>query len=113
MDKTVKASERALSIANIRYREGYADFQRVLDAQKSMFSQAERQLLNQQAQVASVINLYKSLGGGWSMVSTSELIPENIRQTMQERTNWGALLSAPIYLPEQNPDNTSETIADE
>ncbi|MFT7287575.1 MAG: NodT family efflux transporter outer membrane factor (OMF) lipoprotein, partial [Halieaceae bacterium] len=49
------AAERALELANRRYREGYADFQRVLDAQRALFSQAEKELVNEGAHVSAVI----------------------------------------------------------
>jgi NodT family efflux transporter outer membrane factor (OMF) lipoprotein len=102
LDQSVIASQRALDIANIRYREGYADFQRVLDAQRSMFSQTERQWLNQGAYVATVITLYKALGGGWTEMGVDELITNEIRKIMQERSDWGELLTAPIYQKESS-----------
>jgi len=97
VDKSLKASKRALALANIRYREGYSDFQRVLNAQRAMFSQAERQLVTQENHVLSIINLYKSLGGGWSPMSPDELISIQVRESMELRTQWGELLKAPIY----------------
>jgi len=96
LDQTVVAAQRALDIANTRYREGYADFQRVLDAQRSFFSQAERQLINHGTHISSVISLYKALGGGWLVTPIEQLIPEDVRKDMQERTNWGDLLTAPL-----------------
>jgi len=95
LDQSVTASERALEIANTRYREGYADFQRVLDAQRAMFAQAERQLLTQGVYLSSVISLYKGLGGGWIEMPILQLIPEDTRNTMQDRTDWGDLLNTP------------------
>ena len=99
VDESVKASERALDIANTRYREGYASFQRVLDAQRSMFSQTERQLLTQGSQIRSVISLYKGLGGGWIDTPIEELIPADVRKAMQQRSDWGDLLMAPLTKP--------------
>ena len=63
--ESVQSSERSLALASTRYQEGYADFQRVLDSQRAVFSQAERRLINQGNYVGAVINLYKALGGGW------------------------------------------------
>ena len=100
VDKSLKASQRALALANVRYREGYSDFQRVLDAQRAMFSQSDRQLLTQDSYIASIVSLYKSMGGGWSKMSGDELISTKVRETMQERTDWGDLLTAPLYAPE-------------
>jgi NodT family efflux transporter outer membrane factor (OMF) lipoprotein len=97
LDETVVASKRSLAIANIRYREGYADFQRVLDAQRTMFTQTERQWLNQGNYVATVISLYKALGGGWTEMAVDKLIKNDIRNTMEERSDWEDLLTTPIY----------------
>lgn len=96
VNKSFQASQRALELANIRYREGYSDFQRVLDAQRAMFSQAERQLLNQGSYISSIISLYKSMGGGWSEMSNDQLLSTRVKETMQQRTDWGDLLTAPL-----------------
>ncbi|MCW8928631.1 MAG: TolC family protein [Gammaproteobacteria bacterium] len=113
VDKSLKASKRALALANIRYREGYSDFQRVLDAQRSMFSQADRQLLTQGAYISTIVNLYKSMGGGWEKMSGDELISTNVRETMQKRTDWGDLLTAPLFLSDEPSSSASEASQNE
>lgn len=90
------AAERALELANRRYREGYANFQRVLDAQRALFSQEERELINDGAHIAAVIDLYKSLGGGWQPESFETMIPAAIRSELRERNGWGELLDASL-----------------
>jgi NodT family efflux transporter outer membrane factor (OMF) lipoprotein len=107
--ESVSASERALELANILYQEGYAGFQRVLDAQRAAFSQAERELVNQGSHVSAVIALYKALGGGWLDTPVQQLIPEDVRNTMQERTDWGALLSSPLPPGMSDPPPASGT----
>lgn len=92
----VVAAERALDLANIRYQEGYADFQRVLEAQRVLFSQSERELVNQGNHVSAVIALYKALGGGWSEASAGQLLPAGTQDAMRARTDWGDLLTAPL-----------------
>ena len=42
----VKAARRSLDIATIQYREGLTDFQRVLDSQRTLFSQQERLVIS-------------------------------------------------------------------
>ncbi|WP_439106695.1 efflux transporter outer membrane subunit [Congregibacter sp.] len=90
------AAERALELANRRYKEGYADFQRVLDAQRSLFAQAEKELVNEGAHISAVITLYKALGGGWQSQSLEEMISEDVREIMRERVNWGEQLEASV-----------------
>jgi NodT family efflux transporter outer membrane factor (OMF) lipoprotein len=95
-----RAAERALELANSRYREGYADFQRVLDAQRALFSQAERELLNDSAHVQAVVDFYRALGGGWQPATAASLLPPSVRDDMRERVDWGELLEeAPAALP--------------
>ena len=91
-----QAAERALDIANRRYQEGYADFQRVLDAQRALFAQAEKELVNEGAHLAAVVDLFRSLGGGWRSMTTGDMLPEATRRQMMERSDWGELLDAPV-----------------
>jgi NodT family efflux transporter outer membrane factor (OMF) lipoprotein len=85
-----QAAGRSLTLANAIYREGYSDFQRVLDAQRALSTQQDAYLVNRSDAVSDVIALYKALGGGWS--SEQPLVDSASRQQMQERTDWGQLL---------------------
>ena len=84
-----RAAERSLELANARYQEGYADFQRVIDAQRALFAQAEQQLINHSDYISAVIELYKSLGGGWIDMSVEQMLPESVRDEMQESNELG------------------------
>jgi NodT family efflux transporter outer membrane factor (OMF) lipoprotein len=92
----LRAAERSLELANTRYQEGYADFQRVLDAQRALFAQADRELINRSTHISAIIALYTSIGGGWTDMSVEQLVPESLRDQMRSRTNWGDLLSEPL-----------------
>ncbi len=107
LTQAVESSQRALELANTRYREGYADFQRVLDAQRALFSQAERDLLNQGSHVSAVIALYKALGGGWQPMSMQQMIPGRVRDSMGQRTDWGPLLNEAVPLIDSKPTSTA------
>ncbi|WOJ93333.1 efflux transporter outer membrane subunit [Congregibacter variabilis] len=110
LSESRSAAERALELANRRYREGYADFQRVLDAQRSLFSQAEKELVNEGAHISAVIMLYKALGGGWQSQSLEDMIPPNVRETMRGRVNWGEQLEAevPVVLDDAQTGESSQ-----
>ncbi len=109
IDESVKAANRALQIASSRYKEGYADFQRVLDAQRALAVQAESQVVNQGNHISAVISLYKSLGGGWIDMNIEELIPDATRAMMENRSDWADLLIAPFTSAGVNPYATTET----
>ena len=96
LDGAFDAAQRSLDLADTLYQEGYADFQRVLDAQRALFAQEEQQLLNHSAHISAIVALYKSIGGGWTDMTLEQMIPESMRETMQDRTNWGDLLTEPV-----------------
>jgi len=104
------AALRSLTLANTIYREGYSDFQRVLDAQRALSSQQDAYVVNRGNAVSSLITLYAALGGGWH--TGEPLVDAATREQMEQRTNWGDLLndSKPPSvttrqaLPEGNPD---------
>jgi NodT family efflux transporter outer membrane factor (OMF) lipoprotein len=94
--ESVKAAKRSFDIANVHFREGLSDFQRVLDAQRALLSQEERYLGNRNSMISSVISLYKGLGGGWEVPEINTVIDEQTREQMKARTDWGGLLDEPL-----------------
>ena len=104
LKQALQAAERSLELASTRYQEGYADFQRVLDAQRALFSQADRYLVVRGAHLNAITQLYKAFGGGWVDMPIDTLIPESTRQQMRERTKWGGLLDAQLPAPDAGPD---------
>jgi len=109
LSESVDAAERSLELANKLYIEGYADFNRVLDAQRSVFSRADSELANQRDHISAVIDLYKSLGGGWMHTPVEQLIPQATHDAMEERSNWGDLMTAPLPAQTDHPSSRSET----
>lgn len=90
--ESVTASERSLELSTIRYKEGSSTFTRVLDAQEQL-RQTQESLVNAQGSVAqSLIATYKALGGGWEVSRPVDLLPEETRREMEERTDWGGYL---------------------
>ncbi|QCI14668.1 TolC family protein [Pseudomonas putida] len=95
-----QAAQRSLDLATSQYREGFADFQRVLDAQQLLLQQQDGYLVSRGNAVSSLVTLYKALGGGWD--SGREPIDPATRKRMQQRTDWGELLDEPpLTAPEQ------------
>ncbi|MCC8393663.1 TolC family protein [Paraburkholderia sp. MMS20-SJTR3] len=91
LDDAQGAARRSLTLANTIYREGYSDFQRVLDAQRALFAQQDAYVVNRSNSIGSLIALYKALGGGW--YAEQPLIDSATRAQMQQRTDWGDLLN--------------------
>ncbi|MEK8088626.1 AdeC/AdeK/OprM family multidrug efflux complex outer membrane factor [Thermithiobacillus plumbiphilus] len=61
----VNSSQDYYRLAELRYQQGISSYLTVLDAQRSLYT-AQQGLLNiRLGQLASQVNLYKALGGGW------------------------------------------------
>jgi multidrug efflux system outer membrane protein len=68
----VAASRRTLELAELRYRNGLSAYLDVLDAQRQLF-QAELALAGtRRAQLVAVVQVYKALGGGWSVAPRAD-----------------------------------------
>jgi len=95
LGESVMVATRSAQLAFLRYKEGFADYQRVLDAQQALFTQQQRYASNKGHVTRSLIQMYRSLGGGWQQNVPREFINDATREQMQERTNWGDLLESP------------------
>jgi NodT family efflux transporter outer membrane factor (OMF) lipoprotein len=91
--ESVYSARRSNDLSTVRFKEGFSDYQRVLDSQQRLFTQEQRLVTSQANTVRNVVALYKALGGGWQdRRSLPELRSETVR-AMRERTNWGDLIS--------------------
>jgi outer membrane protein, multidrug efflux system len=69
LQRQVDHEERVLAAAQRRYRAGAADFLVVTDAQRSLYAARDQLTDVRRAQLASVVTLFKALGGGWTAPS--------------------------------------------
>jgi len=99
--QALEAAERSLKLSTSRYQEGYSNFNRVLDAQRALALQSSNYIANKGAHVTAVVAFYKAMGGGWQAVTSENYIPASTRDVMQQRTDWGELLNAPLPAPPQ------------
>lgn len=89
---SVDASKRSTELSLYQYSEGLVDYQRVLDSQRSLIVAQERFTRVSGDVAINLIALYKALGGGWETRSESDFVPAEIKQEMEQRTDWGKLL---------------------
>jgi len=92
--RTVNSARRSNELSSLRYREGFSDYQRVLDAQRALFTQQQRYVSIQGDSVRSLVALYKALGGGWEQSSDPPPIDPGDLDQMRQRTDWGTLINA-------------------
>src|SRR6185369_13733840 len=75
--KRVTAERRVVQLATARYEGGVADYLEVLDAQRSLCSAELDEVDTIGAQLNSLIQLYKALGGGWPVEPESVAIADS------------------------------------
>jgi NodT family efflux transporter outer membrane factor (OMF) lipoprotein len=93
--KAADAAQRSVDLAFVQYREGAVDFQRVLDAQRSLLQEQNTLAQTRSSVATNLIFLYKALGGGWEMRRDQSVVTDSTRVEMEDRTNWGGLFSPP------------------
>ncbi len=99
LQDSVKAASGALRIAFIQYREGTADFTTVLTAEQNLY-QAQNNLAIAEGSVPlGLIEAYRALGGGWQLREGQDFVPAQTRDEMEERTDWGRLLTPQLLQP--------------
>lgn len=85
----IETSEKSTELSMLQYQEGLADYQRVLDATRSL-TQKQDQYAQTQGEIAtSVVALYKAFGGGWQIFEQRGDLPEKVLREMSSRTDWG------------------------
>ncbi len=102
---SVKASRRSVELSQQQYLEGLVDYQRVLDAQRSL-SELEDGLSIVTGSVATnLIAMYKALGGGWQIREGQDFVAAEYIEAMRNRTDWGRLLSPETLEPPATPED--------
>ncbi len=64
--RNAEAAQRSLRLALELYKDGLRDFQSTLDAERALFDAVNRAADADGTTAASLVALYKSLGGGWN-----------------------------------------------
>lgn len=86
------AALKAVATVGDQYRDGVADYDRVVDAQKDLLAAEERLLAVRADILTNLIAVYKGLGGGWIPANVDGFISEETARQMRDRTDWGGLL---------------------
>lgn len=64
--RLVTAEEARFQLADLRYRNGIDSHLNLLDAQRSLYTAQQALVELRQSRLASLVTLYKALGGGWN-----------------------------------------------
>jgi NodT family efflux transporter outer membrane factor (OMF) lipoprotein len=77
----IAAANLSLDLSTALYKDGLADFQNVLDAQRTVLQFEDQLARVDGALVQSLVQLYRALGGGWTAM---EPAPEESRARMHD-----------------------------
>lgn len=92
LSDSVAAANRSVQLALVQYRDGVTDYTTVLNTQQSLVQQQDA-LTGVRGDISNnLIAVYKALSGGWQLRTGRDFIPDEIRKTMHERSDWGELL---------------------
>lgn len=69
---STRAAERSVQLAQSLYSAGLVDFYQVLDAQGKQAAADDDLLVARQNALAEVVQLYRSLGGGWQVMESKK-----------------------------------------
>lgn len=99
------AAVRTTQLTLTRYEAGAVDYSAVLDAEQQQLA-VQTALVNAQGSVPQgLISLYRALGGGWQIRQGHDVVSNDVKKQMSDRTNWGSLLEQPNHEP---PTNTMQ-----
>jgi NodT family efflux transporter outer membrane factor (OMF) lipoprotein len=92
LEDSVKASQRAVDLSMLQYKEGLVDYQRVLDSQRFLSDRQDLWTNTRGEVILDLIGMYKAMGGGWQIREGQKFVAEKNIDAMRQRTNWGDLL---------------------
>jgi NodT family efflux transporter outer membrane factor (OMF) lipoprotein len=92
LQQGVDASQHAVKLSILQYRNGIKDYTRVLMAEQTLVQQQDKLKSSQGETARYIIALYKALGGGWDTRLGKDTVSHEIKTEMKKRTDWGNIL---------------------
>ena len=87
-ERAADFAQRAVDISKVQYEDGSVTFNTVITTLKALASQQDLQASTQGSVATNLVQVYKSLGGGWEVRAGQdpvELLPEETRDEMRTR----------------------------
>jgi outer membrane protein TolC len=93
------SARKTTQLAVVRYREGASDYTTVLTAEQAQL-RVEDELASAYGSVPlALVSVYRALGGGWELRAGHDLVAEDVKQEMIQRTDWNALPESGRSMP--------------
>jgi len=86
-----EAAQRAAKISTTQYEDGLVSFNTVISTLGALQNQQDQLATTQGTVATNLVQVYKSLGGGWEIrrdKTADELLPDSTRQEMLQRTKY-------------------------
>ncbi|MBL4743930.1 MAG: efflux transporter outer membrane subunit [Cycloclasticus sp.] len=112
LGESVDVAKKSVDLALVQYRDGAADYQRVLDTQKVLVGQQDVFTTRRGDVAVSLITLYKALGGGWQTGHKKNFVAESNQKEMSNRTDWGELIADDLADPDVELQNGEKHTTD-
>jgi NodT family efflux transporter outer membrane factor (OMF) lipoprotein len=93
LELSADAAKRSQDLAVLQYREGITDFTTVLTAEQNLLQQQDALAVSRGEIPTNLIRTYRALGGGWEIREGQDLVPAQVREAMQRRTDWRGVLT--------------------
>jgi NodT family efflux transporter outer membrane factor (OMF) lipoprotein len=104
LSSAVTSAKATTDLAIERYKSGQTDYTTVLNAEQQQLS-VENSLAGTEGDVMlGLVQVYRSLGGGWQIRNGGDVISDTVKRNMQKTTPWGRLLRPPDHLPLLSPE---------
>ena len=91
LQQAADAAQRAADVSMEQYMEGLVDYNTVVSTLRTLASQQDQLASIQGAVAVNLVEVYRSLGGGWEIRQSDnadDLIPEETKEEMRERGKY-------------------------
>ena len=102
MSRAATAARRTTDLAMIQYKDGQTDYTTVLTAEQEQWKVEDAAADTRGNVVLALISVYRALGGGWEVREGHDVIPDDVKAEMAERSNWGKMLEPSRHLPPEH-----------
>jgi NodT family efflux transporter outer membrane factor (OMF) lipoprotein len=99
LNQAATAARRSTDLAMIQYKEGQTDFTTVLTAEQEQLNVENDVAVTRGNVVLGLISVYRALGGGWQLRGGHDVVSDEVKAEMAQRTNWGKMLEPSHHLP--------------
>ena len=107
-EESARQAREAESVAQVKYREGEIDFNRLITVQQLLLNQEELLAIARGNAAQSLVDLYRALGGGWEIRLNSSMGGGPGDKPPSGPPVPPVPQALPALRPEQNPEVPAE-----